>query len=162
MSMGWILLKNLQMINQFQYVEQLKQGFSPLLLSFLNIKISSYLFFLKFSHNFFIPKRTKARVVRFDLNRFCPCFWKCYLGSAISKCYRKISILILLTSCQRKQRKSTENKSFSVLFMVTEAGLDLIKVATSSITGGSNMPPACCDFICSTQLHNHKKTATFR
>ena len=24
-----------------------------------------------------------------DLNRFCPCFWRCYLGSAISKCYCK-------------------------------------------------------------------------
>ena len=74
---------------KFQFVEQLKQGFSPLLLSFPNIKISLYLFSQKFSHNFFIPKRIKARGVRLDLNRFCPCFLKCYHTSAISKCYRK-------------------------------------------------------------------------
>jgi len=36
-----------KLLTQFQYVEQLKQGLSPLLLLFQNIKISSYLFFLK-------------------------------------------------------------------------------------------------------------------
>ena len=44
-----------------------------------------------------------------DLNRFCPCFWKCYLGSAISKCYHKNcyfeTLNFLATKTKKKYRK---------------------------------------------------------
>ena len=69
------------------------------------------------------------------MNRFCPCFLKCYLGSAISKCYRKNWCFETPDFLISKQRKSTENNLFSVLFMVAEAGLDLIKVWPGPLAG---------------------------
>ena len=69
------------------------------------------------------------------MNRFCPCFLKCYLGSAISKCSRKNWCFETPDFLVSKQRKSTENKSFSVLFIVAEAGLDLIKVWPGPLAG---------------------------
>ena len=62
---------------------------NPCFYRFEIIKISSYLFSQKFSHNFFVPKRINTRGSLRGLNRFCPCFGKYYCKSAISKCYRK-------------------------------------------------------------------------
>ena len=72
------------------------------------------------------------------MNRFCPCFSKCYLGSAISKCYRKNSHFETSNFLVSKTKKKAIPFGMTFLFWLRRQdsnlrppGYELLKVVFS-------------------------------
>ena len=125
----------MEMFDKFQYVEQLKQGWKPLLLSFWNYKNFLISFFLKNSLITFLSQKEQIQegVLGVWIG-FARVFWSAITRVLFESATRKISILKLSTFCGCGGR----TRFFFVTKLFLNSVLRISPVAVPYIFGGGH------------------------